>query len=135
MNLRVCAVGPVVLAGMMFGTAGFAQDPPRRPDQAADVRAVFAVRCAACHGPEVVRPKGRFGYVLDLRRIAANAELVVPSKPDESELWVLIREGEMPPPGSRQGPLTAAEKAAVKAWIAAGAPDAAPPAAEARGKQ
>src|SRR5436305_7231440 len=92
-------------------------------DLAADVRAVFAARCAGCHGPDLPRPKGRFGYVLDLRRVAGNPELVIPGRPDESEVWHLVRHGDMPPADSPHGPLTAAEKDAVRAWIAAGAPD------------
>ena len=31
-------------------------------------RDVFRSRCARCHGPNLQRPSGRFGYVLDLRR-------------------------------------------------------------------
>ena len=47
-------------------------------DAAAEVRAVFAAKCAACHGPDLAKPKGRFGYVLDLVRVANNREMVVP---------------------------------------------------------
>lgn len=96
-------------------------------DLAADVRAVFAAKCAGCHGTGVVRLKGRFGYVTDLARVAANREMVVPGAPDESELWELVRRGEMPPAESPAGPLTAAEKESVRAWIADGAPTATEP--------
>jgi len=64
--------------------------------------------------------------VTDLAQVAGNPELVAPGRPDESELWELVRRGEMPPAGSPAGPLTADEKELVRAWIAAGAP---PPAA------
>src|SRR5262249_8889412 len=90
----------------------------------AEVRAVFAAKCAACHGPDLAKPKGRFGYVLDLRKVASNPEMVVPSSPDESELWSLVSQGEMPPPESASAPLTDAEKETIRAWIAAGAPEA-----------
>src|SRR5262249_55106844 len=79
--------------------------PEAPPDPARQVRAVFAAKCAACHGPQLARPKGRFGYVLDLGRVAANPELVVPGSPGESELWELIRRGEMPPEDAPAGPL------------------------------
>jgi uncharacterized membrane protein len=82
---------------------------------------VFAAKCAACHGPELPKPKGRFGYVLDLARVAGNREMVVPFVPDESELWELVRRGEMPPDDSPSGPLTAGQKETIRAWIAAGA--------------
>src|SRR5262245_3967652 len=93
-------------------------------DFGAEVRAVFAARCAGCHGPDVARPRGRFGYVLDLRRVAANPEMVIPNRPDESELWILVQRGEMPPDDSPSGPLSADEKEVIRRWIAAGAPDA-----------
>jgi uncharacterized membrane protein len=89
--------------------------------------AVFATKCAACHGPDLPKPKGRFGYVLDLARVAGNREMVVPFVPDESELWELVRRGEMPPAHSPSGPLTAEQKELIRAWIAAGAPVDVPP--------
>jgi hypothetical protein len=91
-------------------------------DPGADVRAVFAARCARCHGPDVSVPRAGFGYVLDLDRLRANPELVVPSRPDESTLWQMVHGGEMPPPNSPTGPLRASEKEVIRAWIAAGAP-------------
>jgi hypothetical protein len=99
-------------------------NPPAQRDVASEVRAVFAARCAACHGADVAKPKGRFGYVLDLKRVAANPEMVIPSKPDESELWNRVQRDEMPPEDSPRGRLTASEKEIVRAWIAAGAPSA-----------
>jgi hypothetical protein len=100
---------------------------PLNRDPGTEVRGVFSTRCAGCHGPDLPKPKGRFGYVLDLRRVAGNPEMVIPGRPDESELWALVQHGEMPPADSPRGPLTAAEKETIRAWIAAGAPDAALP--------
>src|SRR4051812_15387288 len=87
------------VAGPRPGVPGSCPPPPAREivDQ---VRGVFAAKCAVCHGPDVARPRGRFGYVLDLHRVAANPEMVVPRRPDESELWALVEHDEMPPPGS-----------------------------------
>jgi uncharacterized membrane protein len=91
-------------------------------DLAAEVRSVFTARCARCHGSNLPRPRGGFGHILDLRRLASNGGKVVPSRPDESELWMLVGNGEMPPPDSPSGPLTATEKEVIRAWIASGAP-------------
>jgi mono/diheme cytochrome c family protein len=99
--------------------------PGGRRDLAAEVRAVFTARCAGCHGPNLARPKGRFGYVLDLARVAGDPEKVVPGSPSESELWELVRRGEMPPADSPTGPPTARQKEVIREWIAAGAPSAA----------
>jgi uncharacterized membrane protein/mono/diheme cytochrome c family protein len=92
-------------------------------DLPTEVRGIFAAKCAACHGPDLPKPKGRFGYVLDLARVSGNREMVVPFVPDESELWELVRRGEMPPEDSPSGPLTAEQKETIRAWIAAGAPN------------
>ncbi len=108
-----------VLVGVAI-VATAAGDEPR--DLATEVRRVFAAKCAGCHGADLARPKGRFGYVLDLARVAANPEMVVPSRPAESELWVLVERGEMPPADARTGALTAQQKEVIRAWIAAGAP-------------
>ena len=94
----------------------------------AAVRGVFADKCSGCHGSDLVRPRGRFGYVLDLRRIAENPEMVIPSSPDESELWQLVKHGEMPPPDAPRGPLSEAQKNIIRAWIADGAQDIPAPA-------
>jgi uncharacterized membrane protein/mono/diheme cytochrome c family protein len=91
-------------------------------DLASETRFIFSARCAGCHGSDLPKPKGRFGYVLDLARVAANREIVVPSFPDESEMWELVRRGEMPPDGAPTGPLSDDEKEVIRAWIAAGAP-------------
>ncbi len=89
------------------------------------VRGIFQAKCAGCHGPDLPRPWGRFGYVLDLKRLAADPEMVIPGRPTESELWALVEHDEMPPPDAPRGPLTPSEKEAVRAWIEIGASDSA----------
>jgi uncharacterized membrane protein len=54
--------------------------------------------------------------------MAANPELVIPSEPTESELFVLVQKNEMPP----RGALAPEQKDIIREWIAAGAPDALP---------
>jgi mono/diheme cytochrome c family protein len=113
----------LALIGCGPGTASAGAPAPEvKPDLAGDVRAVFAAKCARCHGPELSRPRSGFGHILDLRRLAADSEKIVPFKPAESGIWQQVQDGEMPPPNSPTGPLTAHEKEAIRAWIAAGAP-------------
>lgn len=114
-----------VFTGLRPGVARAEPAPPVR-NIGNEVRGVFAAKCAGCHGPDLTKPRGRFGYVLDLRRVAANPEMVIPSRPDESELWVLVQRDEMPPSDSPQGALTLAQKETIRTWIASGAPDASP---------
>jgi mono/diheme cytochrome c family protein len=96
---------------------------PQVLSPADQARATFKAKCAGCHGPDLQKPKGRFGYVLDLGKIAANREMVVPGRPEQSELWELVEHNEMPPEGSPHGPLTPAQKETIRNWIAASAPE------------
>jgi uncharacterized membrane protein len=114
-----CALAFGPCPGTAAAVAPRAADRPG--DLASEVQTVFAAKCAECHGAHLPNPRGEFGYVLDLGRLGADPGLVVRSQPEKSKLWELIRDGEMPPRGAQGGPLTEAEKAAVRNWIAAGA--------------
>ena len=122
--MRLWTLIGVTLAALLALRPGIvgAQPISTVQDMGAEVRGVFTAKCAACHGPTLVKPKGRFGYVLDLRRIASNPEMVIPSSPEESDLWSLVSRDEMPPPESQTGPLSPEQKAMIRDWIAAGAP-------------
>ena len=84
---------------------------------------IFAAKCLDCHAADLPKPKGKFGYALDLGRIAANPKMVVPSNLDKSELYQMIINNEMP--GKKSGlVLTPEEKDTIGRWIEAGAPAA-----------
>jgi hypothetical protein len=89
---------------------------------AQEVRELFRLTCLECHGEDLSRPKGDFGYVLDLARIAANPDLVVPGKPDESEIYLLVHEDEMPGEDSEYGNLSDLQKELIRRWVELGAP-------------
>ena len=89
---------------------------------ATQVHAIFQAKCTECHGPDVTHPKGKFGYVLDLARVAANPKMIVPGNPARSELYQMVVHNEMPDPKGDSPPLTPVEKDIVKAWIEAGTP-------------
>ena len=93
---------------------------------ASAVRDIFSAKCTECHGSDLPRPKGRFGYVLDLERLASNSHLVVPFKPADSKLWELVRDEEMPPAYAKAGSLTKEQKEVIRMWIESGSP-AVPP--------
>ena len=119
------AVSLALFAGLEPAAAWAQAAPPMR-NIANEVRGVFANKCAICHGPNLAKPKGRFGYVLDLPRVARNPEMVIPQRPAESELWELVQRDEMPPSDSPAGALTLEEKEVIRKWIVAGAPDVSP---------
>ena len=89
---------------------------------AAEVSKIFEAKCADCHGGHLPKPKGKFGYVLDLKRVAENSDYVVRGNPEKSELYVMVRNEEMPGEDTDVPPLTAEEKKTVGAWVRAGAP-------------
>src|SRR5260221_10280223 len=90
-----------------------------------DVRPILKAHCTSCHGEEE-KPKG--GVDLRLRRfmdkeLEGGDHVLVPGKPDDSEMVRLIREGEMPKKGKK---LTAEELATIEHWIQQGAKTAKP---------
>lgn len=86
------------------------------------VHDILEAKCIDCHGPELPRPKGRFGYVLDLKRVAENPDYIVKGDPEKSELYVMVRNEEMPGEDANVPPLTSEEKDIVRTWIENGAP-------------
>jgi len=96
--------------------------PQQVPDLGSQVRGIFAAKCVECHAATLHRPKGKFGYILDLKRVAANPKIVVPFHPETSKLWTQIDEGDMPPDDAKEGSLTPAEEHLIHLWVEAGAP-------------
>ncbi len=95
----------------------------------------FEAKCNDCHGAHLTRPKGKFGYAMDLKRVAANDEYVVVGDAAKSELFRLVNEDEMPGKDSKVGNASAAEKLALKHWIQIGAPSELPAKLAARQKE
>jgi mono/diheme cytochrome c family protein/uncharacterized membrane protein len=124
------AVAAIIASAGIRPWAAQAQAAPAARDLGREVLGVFSAKCAACHGPDLRKPKGRFGYILDLRRLAGDTEKVIPPNPEESELWGLVERNEMPPADAPHGALTNEQKEVIRSWIAGGAPDALPAAAK-----
>jgi uncharacterized membrane protein/mono/diheme cytochrome c family protein len=114
----------------VLATGAAVEGPGEGAVLAGKVREIFEAKCLDCHGPELPRPKGKFGYVLDLKRIAENPEYVVRKDPDKSDIYVMVRDDEMPGEDANVPALTPDEKEAVRRWIELGAPDAPLAAAE-----
>ncbi len=123
----------LTLAGLSTQAA-----PPKTPSKppgkdeklrlAGEVFKIFEAKCADCHGSHLPKPKGKFGYVLDLKRVAENSEYVTRGDPAKSEIYLMVKNDEMPGEDADVPALTPEEKKAVEAWVLAGAPHDLPPA-------
>src|SRR5579884_478537 len=85
--------------------------------------AILKAYCYRCHGQDGAL-EGGMGYVLDRDKLIARRK-VVPGQPDSSSLLKRVVSGKMPPPGEKPRP-GADDVAALRQWIAAGAPRANP---------
>jgi uncharacterized membrane protein/mono/diheme cytochrome c family protein len=119
---RAVAGALAVALTLWIARASDAED--QLPSLATQVHAIFQAKCVECHAADLAHPKGKFGYVLDLPRVAANPKMIVPGDPSKSELFQMVWHNEMPDPKGDSPPLTAEEKAIVKAWIETLAPTA-----------
>jgi mono/diheme cytochrome c family protein len=105
---------------LSHGRCVLAGEPAPDRDLPAQVRSIFLAKCAECHGRSLSRPRAGL-YLHELGQLAANPEWVVPHEPEQSYLWTLVRDDDMPAKGAKAGPLNQQEKEVVRAWIAAGA--------------
>jgi mono/diheme cytochrome c family protein/uncharacterized membrane protein len=122
MKLLLAAICVVSIASVFPQSVAMSAQIQPPADLGTQVREVFAVKCVQCHGPTVLRPKGKFGYILDLGRVAQNAKILVPFNPAASKLWTQIDDGDMPPDDAKAGQLSDAEKQLIHLWVEAGAP-------------
>lgn len=112
-------------AALAVGTA-WAQAPA--VDFTRDIAPLLAARCYQCHGPDGSSRKA--GLRLDRRDGATrpNADgiaAIVPGRPEDSALIARITSDdpdERMPPVDGHAALAPSEVAALRAWIAAGAP-------------
>ena len=115
MSARFVAIAAVV--GLISPGGARGADDPK--ELAAKTQAVFKTHCYRCHGQDGAI-EGGLNYVADLSKLVARKK-VVPGNPAASRLFKRLDDGTMPPPEEKPRP-SDAEIAAVKAWIAAGAP-------------
>lgn len=93
-------------------------------DYTRDVRPILSDHCYACHGPDGNRREAELRLDQHSADLAARS-IVVPEKPDESELWKRIISDDPEqrmPPASAAKDLTDAQKEILRQWIAQGAP-------------
>lgn len=89
---------------------------------ATEVHRIFKEKCADCHGSHLPKPKGKFGFVLDLERVGKTPDYIAPGNAEKSELYQMVLHNEMPGEDADVPPLTPEELKSVAAWISAGSP-------------
>ena len=106
--------------------------PIQAADYLRDIKPVLKARCYACHGALKQKAGLRVDSAANLRKGAKGADVLSIGKPGGSELLARLAAADaderMPPEGA---PLKPAEIAAIREWIAAGAPVPAHESAEA----
>lgn len=116
------------LFGLALSWTGVVHAAESSIDFNRDIRPILSDRCFACHGPDDKTQEG--GLRLDLRdaavaELASGSTAIVPGTPSASELIARITgtdpDAVMPPPHIGK-PVTPAEAAILKRWIAEGAP-------------
>ncbi len=119
---------------LLFAAASFAHaaqiqsaSEAEKQKLAEDVYRIFEAKCADCHGSHLPKPKGKFGYVLDLSRVAKNGDYIERGDPAESELYQMVLHKEMPGEDADVPPLTPEELKVVERWVLVGAPAKLPP--------
>lgn len=114
--------GPIVMLLVTISSPGFAQDATELFTKA--VAPALSAKCVACHRAD--NHKGGFDLSTrdGLLRGGEGGAGLVSGKPDESPVFTrsVSAPGQRPEMPEKGDPLTAAETAALKAWIAAGAP-------------
>ena len=88
-----------------------------------DIRPIFSLHCVGCHGANKQKSELRLDAKSFAMRGGDSGAIVVPGKSSESLLWQRVSstndDERMPPPNGK--PLTAEQRAALQAWIDAGA--------------
>jgi hypothetical protein len=100
----------------LFAQRGDAKQPPVFES---DIQPVLAARCGKCHSLKVRKGGLDLSSLGALRRGGESGEALVASSVDESLLWMMVEDGDMPPEG--ETPLNDEERALIRLWLVTGA--------------
>jgi len=125
-TLPLGVVGIPLLLGLSLHSLGQASAPSEQapPDYMRDVRPILTQSCFECHGPDEETREAdlRFDIDTDLTVDLGGYSVIVPGKPDESEMILRIFDEYDPmPPVDEVYQLSDADKDVLRRWVAAGA--------------
>ena len=117
-TMRACLILNLCLA-----VSALAAGQAASVDYGRDVRPILSENCFFCHGQDANKRKAKLQ--LHTREGQRAEDVVVPGKPDQSELvkriYTTNTDDQMPPADSHRA-LTAAQKNLLERWVAEGAP-------------
>lgn len=111
---------PLALAMLVLSAASSVFAAEDGPIFERDIVPLLKERCTRCHGGEARKAELDLTSPAGIRRGGESGAILSPGKPDESRLYELIHDRQMPPEG--QGRLSDEQIALVGRWIEAGAP-------------
>ncbi len=113
------AVLSLVCLAVVLARNAQSGEPQDAPSLEHEILPLLKARCQKCHGP--VKPKGglNLSSARSLVRGGKSGPVLVPGKLDESLIWNQVADDDMPPRPDE--PLSAAEKATLRRWVAQGA--------------
>ena len=117
----ILSLGSSVMIRKLFWIGIIPMSLVAAPDYLKEVKPLLASRCFDCHGGLKQKAKLR----VDTVKLMLEGEVVIPGKPEESELLHRISTedpDELMPPEGEGVPFTAEEIKIIREWIAAGAP-------------
>jgi hypothetical protein len=121
-RVRTRAVGIALVAAVVAAASGGSRGLAGDIEYNRDIRPLLSENCFACHGPDSAARKADLR--LDLREQAIASKAIVPGDAEESDVVFRVEtddvESIMPPPSTGKT-LTAAQKAMLRKWVAAGA--------------
>ena len=120
--LAVCAVLPSSLPAELDAKppAKKTQSPAKhQPVPNEQVTAIFKSKCFRCHGRKIRESGLNLSTSVGIAKGGDSGLVVVPGKPEDSPLYVMIRDGEMPP--KDEGTLSKDQIQTIRKWILDGA--------------
>lgn len=115
-DVEQVALGPVAQAAEQTASAGNSSDLVQK------VLQIQRSKCLDCHGPNSDKRKAVRKYPDALDLAATVEEWVVPGDPLDSDFFLMLEDGEMPPDDSEVAPLSPEELKIYRDWIEVGAP-------------
>jgi len=116
MNSLHIALAVFAVLGMSFDQQGRAEEAKLVFER--DIQPLLALKCGKCHSESVHKAGLDLSTIMGLRRGGESGDAAVAESVEDSPLWSVIENGEMPPDG--EPALTQSERELIRRWIAEG---------------